>query len=52
MEQYRTGVSVEIEDALSTEKVWTVLIEKVQKPEKFSSLISEVITKQSVDGKG
>ncbi len=50
-EQSGLGVAIEIEDTLSTEKIWSVLLQKIQRPQDFLP-VTDVITRPSDDGKG
>ena len=45
------GVGIEIEESLSTEFVWEVLCEKVQRPQDYLP-VADVVTRVSDDGKG
>ena len=51
MELCGLGAVVEIEDSLPTEKVWTILLDKIQRPDKYLP-VTDVVARPSDDGKG
>ena len=51
MELSGLGVSVDIEDSLPNEKIWTILLRKIQRPQDYLPVF-DVITKPTEDGNG
>jgi len=45
------GVGIEIEDELTTAKIWEVLLRKIQRPDEFLPVV-DVVARPSDDGKG
>ena len=45
-EQSGLGVAIEIEDSLPTEKVWAVLLQKIQRPQDYLP-VTDVVTRPS-----
>lgn len=51
METAGLGVGVDIEPDISTEKVWEVLLVKIQRPDLFLP-VKDIVLRPSADGKG